>query len=115
MAPRHPTRHRRGMVAVQAAFAMMMLTGMAALAIDGGLLLAERRHARAVADAAAMAGAVDLFKNWPTKAGSDSGGTAAASARTTALANYTSDPSNVSVDVYIPPIGSIKNVNDNTP
>jgi hypothetical protein len=92
------------MVAVQVALCLTALMGVAALAVDGGLLVAERRHAQAAADAAAMAAAVDLFKNWPTNAGADSGGSAAASATTIAKANYSADPTNLIIDsINIPP------------
>ena len=51
---------RHGAVAVQVAICLTVLLGVAALAVDGGILMAERRHAQAAADAAALAAAVDL-------------------------------------------------------
>ncbi len=96
------------MVAVQVAISMTALMGIAAIAVDGGLLMVERRHAQAAADAAALAGAVDLFKNYPTRAGVDTGGSAAASATTIARANYPLDPSKLTqIDVRIPPTTAI--------
>ncbi len=56
-----PGRTRRGMVTAQIALSMGVLMGMLALLVDGGLLLAERRHAQATADAAALAAASDLY------------------------------------------------------
>lgn len=109
MSPRPSNRRsgsRRGMVAVQVALSLTALLGVAAIALDGGTLLAERRHAQATADAAALAGAVDLFKNYPSRLGRDSTGSAAASARTTAAANYAADVANMTVVVNIPPTGA---------
>ncbi len=108
----HPPSHcprprpRRGMVAVQVALSLTALLGVAAIALDGGTLLAERRHAQAAADAAALAGAVDMFKKYPTNAGVDASGSAAASAQTTAAANYAADVANMSASVNIPPTGA---------
>ena len=46
------------MVAVQIAVSMTVLVGAVALTVDGGLLLAERRHAQVAADAAASGASV---------------------------------------------------------
>jgi len=92
------------MVAVLAAISLVVLIGAAALAVDGGALLTERRHAQETADAAALAAAADLFQNYPVNNGFDSGGTAAASAQTVATANgYTNDGTTNTVTVNIPP------------
>jgi hypothetical protein len=81
------------------ALCMTVLIGMLAICLDGGVLLAERQHAQATADAAAMAAAADLFKNWNTNLGSDPNGTAKTSATTIAAANgYSTAPT-----VNIPP------------
>jgi len=69
--------YRRGMVAIMAAVCFTVLLAAAALALDGGALLTERRHAQETADAAALAAADDLFLNYPANNGVDSGGTAA--------------------------------------
>jgi hypothetical protein len=65
MTRRLPSRSqpRRGAVAAQAAVCLAALLGVAALALDGGTLYTERRHAQATADAAALAAAVELTKN----------------------------------------------------
>ncbi|WZP01143.1 pilus assembly protein TadG-related protein (plasmid) [Isosphaeraceae bacterium EP7] len=94
---------RRGVVAVQCVLALSVLMGAAALIVDGGILMSERRHVQAAADAAALAGAIDLYKNYATHAGVDTPGSAADSARAIALANYPADPANVAVTVSIPP------------
>ena len=91
------------MVAVQVALCLTLLLGMAALTIDGGMLVAERRHAQAAADAAALAGATELFRNYPTHHGVDVSGTAAASASAIATGNYPDDSANLAVTVNIPP------------
>lgn len=94
---------RRGMAAVQIVLCLTVLVGIAALTVDGGMLVAERRHAQATADAAALAGASELFRKYASDAGADSSGTATASAKTIATANYSSDPTNLTVSVNIPP------------
>ena len=55
---------RRGMVAAQVVLSLSVLMAMLAVVADGGLLLVERRHAQATADAAALAAASDLYVNW---------------------------------------------------
>jgi hypothetical protein len=77
------------MVAVFAAVSFTALVAAAALSLDGGALMTERRHAQETADAAALAAAADLFQHWPLvgHAGTDPNGTAAQSAQTTAAAN----------------------------
>ena len=53
-------RGERGQVLVMAALGMVVMLGVAALAIDVGVATAQKRSAQAAADAAALAGAVDL-------------------------------------------------------
>src|SRR5579884_1012526 len=99
-----PRGRRRGAVAVLVAVCLTVLMGVVALSIDGGLLLQERRRAQATADAAALAAADDLFKNYNTNLGKDPSGSAAASARTVAKANgYSNDGTTSVVTVNIPP------------
>src|SRR5262245_16580792 len=83
----HAVRER-GMVAVQVALLMTVVISMAAIVLDGGLLLVERRHAQAVADAAALAAAAELFANFRTDGGTDSSGTAALAAQQYVMNNY---------------------------
>lgn len=78
----------RGMVAAQVALIMTVLIGMAAIVLDGGLLLAERRHAQAAADAAALAAAADLFAKFRTDGGLDASGSAALAAQQYVTNNY---------------------------
>lgn len=94
---------RRGIAAVQIVLCLTVLVGIAALTVDGGMLMAERRHAQASADAAALAGASELFRKYATDAGADASGSASASALAIATANYSSDPTNLTVSVKIPP------------
>jgi hypothetical protein len=92
------------MVAAQVAVGLTALLSMLALLVDGGLLLSERRHAQATADAAALAAASDLYAQWKTNQGADPNGTAAASASSVASCNgYTNDGTTNSVTVNIPP------------
>jgi hypothetical protein len=72
------------------------------VALDGGLLLAERRHGQATADAAALAGAAMLFSNYATNAGADTGGAAASAVTAAANANGY-DGTNSTITCHIPP------------
>jgi hypothetical protein len=95
---------RTAIVVVFVAFAMIGIIGMAAVTLDGGFLYFELREVCATADAAAMAGSCDLFTHYPTNAGLDPKGTAAAAAHTVASANgYTNDGTNTTVVVNVPP------------
>jgi hypothetical protein len=98
-------RGRRGLVAVLVAVCLTALLGVVAVAIDGGILMEERRHAQAAADAAALAGAADLFKRYRTGNGQD---TAQGNAKTSALTNagangYSNDGTNSIVTIRISP------------
>jgi hypothetical protein len=55
MKPKHHASER-GQALVLIVFAMVALLGFAALAIDGGMMYADRRHAQNAADAASLAG-----------------------------------------------------------
>ncbi len=118
MSPRcqtHRLPRRRGMVAVQVVLMLSMLVGVVALTVDGGMLISERRHVQAAADAAALAGAVDLFKNYQTGAGLDLTGSASGVASATATANYAGDPSNLSMTIHIPPTSAQTSYYNNRP
>src|SRR5207248_1938772 len=76
---------RRGSVSILVAVSLTLMLGIVAIALDGGMLLSERRHAQAVADAAALAAASDLYLG-------NSVNTAQQSALKSAAANgYTND------------------------
>ncbi|HZT83044.1 MAG TPA: pilus assembly protein TadG-related protein [Gemmataceae bacterium] len=95
---------RRGIVAVVVVLGLTVLLGVAAVTLDGGTALAQRRRAQAAADAAALAAAADLFKNYPANAGKDTGGTARTSALAIASANgFSNDGTTSVVTVNIPP------------
>src|SRR5262245_56932377 len=89
----------RGAIVVLVAVCMAVLLSFVAITIDGGGLLDQRRRAQAAADAAALAGAEDLFRNTPTSHGVDTSGTAAGRAEAIAAANgFTNTaPSHVTV------------------
>jgi Flp pilus assembly protein TadG len=80
-------RRRRGIVLVLVAVCLAVILAFVAIAIDGGNLLEQRRQAQATADAAALAAAEDLFRKYPSNKGYDSGGTAAAAAKSIAAVN----------------------------
>src|SRR5262245_2032420 len=95
---------RTGIVVVLVAVCLVVLLGVVAISLDGGALLNERQHAQAVADAAALAAATDLFYNYWFTQGLDPNGTAKASALATAAANgYANDGVTTTVTVNIPP------------
>jgi hypothetical protein len=81
------TRRRLANVAPLVALCLIPITGIAALVMDIGLLRDQRRQAVTAADAAALAGATDLFANYSINGGKDKYGTAVKSALTTAAAN----------------------------
>ena len=96
---------RRGVVVVLASFCMIVVLGVLALSLDGGSLLAERRHAQAAADAAAYSGACDLYDNYWSNSGADPSGNARASAIATAKANgYVTNGADTVVTINIPPL-----------
>ena len=94
-------RQRPAGLAPMVALCLPIILGVVSFAIDGGILLQERRHAQAVADSAALSAATDLYKNWSTNQGHDStSGSANTSAVTTASDNgYTSTSSTVTVRI----------------
>jgi hypothetical protein len=99
-----PPRRRPGVVAVLVAASLVVILGVAAIALDGGLLINQRRWAQATADAAALAAAADLFENYPANGGQDPQGTARASALALAAANgYGNDGQDSIVTVNISP------------
>jgi len=95
---------RRGVSVVLISICLVSLVGMLAISLEGGLLLTERRKAQSTADAAAMAGATDLYYHHYVNYGVDAGGSAEQSALTTAYENsYKNDGVETKVEVFIPP------------
>ena len=95
---------RRGNVAVFVAVCMVVLLATLAVAVDGGTLLTQRRQGQAVADAAALAAAADLYDYYWSNSGKDPSDTAKASAIAYAAANgYANDGVRSTVTVNIPP------------
>jgi Flp pilus assembly protein TadG len=96
---------RRGSVALLVALCLVGFVGVAAIALDGGVLVDKRRHVQAAADAAALAAAVDMYQTYPKNSGMDVLKTAYQSALTTAAAmGFTNDGANSVVTVNIPPL-----------
>ena len=87
--PRSSARRnaRRGAIAVLVAVSLVAVLGCVAICIDGGGLLDLRRKAQATADAAALAAAENLFRNFPTNQGVDVEGAAADAAYSVAALN----------------------------
>src|ERR1022692_1971997 len=95
---------RPGTVLVMFAVCLIAIMGLMALVIDGGLLRAEQVRIQAVADAAALAGARQLYQNYSTSNGSDTDGSAAKNALAIAADNgYANDGTNSTVVVNVPP------------
>lgn len=80
-------KSRRGVVVTLVAISMFAMVAFIAICIDGGALLDRRRHARATADAAALAAAEDLFRAYPANQGFDPGGSARRAAQRVAALN----------------------------
>ena len=90
-------QRRPGAVAVLVALCLVAMLAIVALAIDGGLILDQRRRLQSAADAAALAAAIDLYLNNPTS-------TAKATALSIAASNgYNNDGKTNTVTVNIPP------------
>jgi Tfp pilus assembly protein PilE len=77
---------RRGVSLVLVTVSIVAVLSVLALSLEGGLLLSERRHAQATADAASMAAAADFYWNWYTNFGTDPAGTRPARTGTRTMA-----------------------------
>ncbi len=53
---------RRGSVAALVATLLPVIIGVMALALDGGMMYLQRQRAQSIADAAALAGAYQLYR-----------------------------------------------------
>jgi putative Flp pilus-assembly TadE/G-like protein len=80
-------KSRRGAIVVMVALSLGFLLAFVAIAVDGGWLLELRRKSQATADAAALAAAETLFREYPQYRGLDVKGNAANAARSIAAAN----------------------------
>jgi hypothetical protein len=91
---------RNGAVTPWVVLSLMVIVGIVAIGMDGGRMMEERRHAQATADAAALAGAVQLYNNvFQTQSQAD------AAALSVAAANgYSNDGVNSIVTVRVPPL-----------
>jgi hypothetical protein len=99
---RHP---RKGTVAILVTISLTALMGIAAIALDAGLLMDNRWKTQAAADAAALAAATNLWQNYSTDQGLDPFHYAQASALTTAASNgFDNDGVTSTVTVNIPPL-----------
>ena len=95
---------RRGTSLALMAISLVPMVGVMALLFDGGLLLTEQRHARSVADTAAMAAAYSLYPNYSANQGLDPSGAAKTAALSNAAGNgYANDGTTSVVMVNIPP------------
>lgn len=101
-------QRRRATVSIMVAFFLVVLLSVVAIAVDGGMLLDNKRSVQAAADAAAYAAAVELFNGYGTNSGLDPSGTAKASALSYASSNgFSNDGVNSVVTVNIPPTSGI--------
>jgi hypothetical protein len=95
---------RRGTVLILFAVCLIAIMGLVALVIDGGLLRAEHIRVQAVADAAALAGASQLYQNYTSNNGIDTNGSAAKAALAIAAnLGCSNDGTDSTVVVNIPP------------
>jgi hypothetical protein len=101
--PQAHTCRRPANIAPFVAVCMIPIVGMAAIVIDIGLLRDEQQQAVTAADAAALAGATEMFKSYIVYGGKDHNNAAVDSALTTAAANgfpQNGPNSNVIVNVW---------------
>lgn len=95
---------RRGTIVVLVAACLTVLLVCAAISLDGGGLLEQRRKAQATADAAAMAAAESVFRNYPANQGQDPYNWANDRGHEVAAANgFTDDGTNTIVTVHVSP------------
>jgi hypothetical protein len=100
-ARRHP---RRGSIVVLVTISLVVILAFVAIAVDGGGLLDLRRKAQAAADAAALAGAENLFRSYPQYEGLDLDGAAAKAAYAVAAHNgFSNDGASSVVSVRTSP------------
>ena len=99
-------KRRRGAVAVVVTICLIPLIGVMAFAFDGGMMLAARRRAQTVADAASYSTACQLSANLTTDpTGLDVSGKARTVAFANAKANgFSNDGTTSTVTVNIPPL-----------
>jgi Flp pilus assembly protein TadG len=88
-------KRRRGVVIVTVAVLLVALMAFTALAVDLGRSFSERRSLQAAADAAAEAGAMELYAS----AGSNTAAASAAALRVAELYGYTASPNKVTVNI----------------
>jgi hypothetical protein len=105
---------RKGAIVVYAAICMTALVGLSALTIDIGYQHDRLRHQQGAADAAALAAAGNLFKNWLNYNGGNLTNHAKAAATAIATKNgYTDGANAATVTVNSPPSsGLFTNTND---
>jgi hypothetical protein len=99
-------RRRCAAILVHVALCLTVVLGIAAIVLDGGMMLAQREHAQATADAAALAGAITLADNYTalTSASPDGGSSAVTDAKNVASANgFNNNGTTNTVTVNIPP------------
>lgn len=100
---------RRGVVAVLVAVLLTALMGIAAIALDGGLMQDNRRRVQGAADASALAAATALFSNYPMIIQSnyltaDPGNAASAAALASVASNgFPNNGTTATVSVHVPP------------
>ncbi|MFT3895217.1 MAG: Tad domain-containing protein [Anaerolineales bacterium] len=98
-------KSQRGQAIILLAFAIVGLVGFGALAIDGGRVLSDRRHAQNAADTAALAAALKKIQGGNTSA-------VIAAAQNRALSNGYNDTTDLQdVIVNMPPVGGQFNGN----
>ena len=97
-------KSRRGAIVVMVAVSIAVILAFVAIAVDGGWLLELRRKSQATADAAALAAAETLFREYPQHYGLDVNGSAANAALSIAAANgFNNDGTTSAVSVRTTP------------
>ena len=103
--PLNTNHPRRGTALAILGVSLVLIFSVMALSLDGGLMMAEHRHARTVADASAYAAAGLLYQNYSIGQGLDTNGTSKSIALAIAAGNgYANDGVTSTVTVNIPPL-----------
>ena len=98
-------KSRRGTVLILVAICLVVLMTVAALSLDGGRMLAERRQVQAASDSAADAGALELYESSSGGISATEKAQAVQQALAVAAANgYANDGVHSTVQVNIPPL-----------
>ncbi len=107
--------HQRGAVVVLVAIAMPILLSFVALSIDAGYVLYNQKRLQAATDAAALAGAADLWNSPFATAKTNAAAYSAGQGKNTLASNVTVSPASITglqlVNAQLPAAGAVSKFN----